>query len=113
MSIQGAWQGCFDFFGALPIVVEASPHQLSSDAGLLPLRQFDQRIGLTAQVAAALNDPRDPHRLDHTLLEMVRSRVFGILADYEDQNDHDILRDDPVFKLIAERRQPLAAADLL
>src|SRR5262249_17982265 len=39
----------------------------------------------------------------HTFLEMVRSRVYGILADYEDQNDHDTLRTDPVFKLLADR----------
>lgn len=103
MSIQTAWQGCFDFFSASPIVVEVSPRQLSSDAGLLPLRQFDQRIGLTAGFAAALNDTRDPRLVEHSVEEMVRSRVFGILADYEDQNDHDQLRHDPVFKLIADR----------
>src|SRR3954454_24871699 len=103
MSIQPVWQGRFDFFGDLPIVVETSPAQLSSDAGLLPPRQFDDRIGLTAQFAAALHDPRDPDLIDHTFLEMVRSRVFGILAGYADQNDHDTLRTDPVFKLLANR----------
>src|SRR5439155_7698240 len=62
-----------------------------------------ERIGLTKQFAAVLDDPRDPELSDHTFLEMVRSRVFGILAGYEDQNDHDTLRTDPVFKLIADR----------
>jgi len=76
---------------------------ITSDAGLLPVRQFDERIGLTKQFAAALDDPRDPDLTEHTFLEMVRSRVFGILAGYEDQNDHDTLRTDPVFKLIANR----------
>ncbi|WP_202920705.1 IS1380 family transposase [Urbifossiella limnaea] len=76
---------------------------LTSDAGLLPLRQFDDHIGLTAQFAGALHDPRDPDRIDHTVPEMVRSRVFGILAGYADQDDHDTLRTDPVFKLIADR----------
>ena len=93
----------FDFYEPLPIRVEVSEGPLTSDAGLLPLRQFDQRIGLTAQFAAALHDPRDPDRIEHTFPEMVRSRVFGILAGYEDQNDHDTLRTDPVFKLIADR----------
>src|SRR5262249_48791124 len=74
---------------------------LTSDAGLLPLRQFDARIGLTKQLAAVLDDPRDPELTEHTFLEMVRSRVFGILAGYADQNDHDTLRTDPVFKLLA------------
>src|SRR6478672_315385 len=93
----------FDFFEPLPIQIELSDAPLTSDAGLLPLRQFDQRIGLTSQFAAALHDPRDPDLIDHTFPEMVRSRVFGILADDEDQNDHDTLRTDPVFELIANR----------
>src|SRR4051812_49694829 len=87
----------FDFFEPLPIQVEVSDAPVTSDAGLLPLRQFDQRIGLTTQFAAALHDPRDPDRIEHTFLEMVRPRVFGILAGYADQNDHDTLRTDPVF----------------
>jgi len=103
MIIQSAWQLVFDFWGAKPVVVELSEGALSSDGGLLPIRQFDGQIGLTAQVAAALDDPRDPELVDHTFLEMVRMRVYGILADYPDQNDHDVLRRDPVFKLVAGR----------
>ena len=55
MSLQSAPLFDLDFFGALPIQVEISDAPLTSDAGLLPLRQFDDRIGLTAQFAAALN----------------------------------------------------------
>ncbi len=102
MSIQPAWQQTFAFFGP-PVVVEPSRAALSSDAGLLPIRQFDEHIALTQTFAAALDDPRDPDLTEHTFLEMVQSRVYGILADYEDQNDHDTLRTDPVFKLIAGR----------
>jgi hypothetical protein len=102
MSIQPAWQQTFDFF-ELPVVIEPSRATLSSDAGLLPLRQFDEQIGLTRAFTAALDDPRDPELSEHTFLEMVRSRIYGILADYEDQNDHDTLRTDPIFKLIAGR----------
>ena len=76
---------------------------LTSDAGLLPIRQFDQQIGLTEQFAAALTDLRYQPSVEHKLSEMVRMRIFGILADYPDQNDHDVLRSDPVFKLIAGR----------
>src|SRR5437588_3200826 len=103
VSIQTAWQGTFDFWDELPIVVEPSQAQLTSDAGLLPLRQFDEHIGLTQQFAQALEDPRSLRCCGHSFLEMVRSRLYGILADYEDQNDHDTLRYDPVFKLIANR----------
>jgi hypothetical protein len=95
-------QLCFDFFER-PIVIQSSNALLSSDAGLLPIRQFDERIGCTQQFAAALNDPRDPELVEHSMLDMVRMRLYGILADYEDQNDHDTLRSDPVFKLIANR----------
>lgn len=103
MTVHPAPPLCFDFFEPLPIVIETSNAPLTSDAGLLPLRQFDDRIGLTQGFAAALHDPRDPDRTEHSFLEMVRMRLFGILADYEDQNDHDTLRTDPVFKLIAGR----------
>src|SRR5262245_5837080 len=102
MSIQPAWQQTFACF-SIPVVVEPSHGQLTSDAGLLPIRQFDQRLGLTQAFADALDDPRDPDLVQHTLLEMVRARVYGILAGYEDQNDHDTLRADPAFKLIADR----------
>jgi hypothetical protein len=85
-----------------PLVIEPSHGQLSSDAGLLPIRQFDDHVGLTRAFTDALDDPRDPDLTEHTFLEMVRSRVYGILAGYEDQNDHDTLRADPVFKHVAD-----------
>jgi hypothetical protein len=103
MSERGAWQHTLEFGGGKPIVVEPSEAQLSSDAGLLPVRVFDDKIGLTEQFAAALSDPRCESLVSHPYLQMVRQRVYGILADYEDQNDHDALRSDPVFKLIAGR----------
>lgn len=102
MIVQSVWQKSFDF-SRKPIVVKPSATQLSSDAGLLPIRQFDETIGMTDQFAAALTDLRYGPSVRHGLQEMVRSRVFGILADYADQNDHDMLRSDPVFKLIAGR----------
>lgn len=102
MSIQSVWQETFAFF-EMPVVVEPSAGQLSSDAGLLPFRQLDEHLGLTRDFAAVLNDPRDLDLIEHTALEMVRSRVYGILADYPDQNDHDTLRRDPLFKLMAGR----------
>jgi hypothetical protein len=64
----------------LPIQIEVSDAPLTSDAGLLPLRQFDQRIGLTKQFAAVLDDPRLPDLIEHLLTEMVRMRILGILA---------------------------------
>jgi hypothetical protein len=103
MSLQSASLFDFDFFPFRKIQLEVSEALLTSDAGLLVLRQFDERIGLTQQFTAVLDDPRDPAYTQHSLLEMVRMRMFGILAGYADQNDHDTLRTDPVFKLLANR----------
>jgi Transposase DDE domain group 1 len=103
MSIQSVLPFSFDFLPSRPVQIEVSPAPLSSDAGLLPIRQFDQRIRLTKQFAAALDDQRDPVLTQQSLLSMVRQRIFGIIADYEDQNDHDTLRSDPIFKLITDR----------
>jgi Transposase DDE domain group 1 len=103
MSVQSAPQISFDFLPSRPVEIEVSSAPLTTDAGLLPIRQFDQQIGLTEQFAAALCDPRDPLLTQQPLLIMVRQRIYGILADYEDQNDHDTLRTDPAFKLIADR----------
>jgi hypothetical protein len=103
MSLQSVPFLSFDFFPPRPVQIEISPAPLTSDAGLLPIRQLDDRIRLTEQFAAALQDRRDPQFVEQSLLSMVRQRIYGILADYEDQNDHDTLRYDPVFKMIADR----------
>jgi len=92
----------FDFLPDLSVIVQRHPGQLSSDAGLLPIRQFDQRWNFTARMALCLSDPK-PQR-GQSLIAMLRQRIYGILAGYEDCNDHDTLRDDPVFKIIAGRR---------
>lgn len=103
MSLQTVPLFSFDFLPARPVEFEVSPAPLTSDAGLLPIRQLDQRIRLTEQFAAALEDRRDPNLIEQSLLSMVRQRIYGIFADYEDQNDHDTLRSDPVLKLVADR----------
>jgi hypothetical protein len=114
MSSQGVQQLDFDFLSQLPVVVQRTEGQLSSDAGLLPLRQFDHRWGYTGRMVQCLHEP-NPGR-EHSLLSMLRQRLFGILAGYEDCNDHDTLRDDPVFKLVAGKLpegDPLASQPTL
>jgi hypothetical protein len=76
---------------------------LSSDAGVLLLRGVERRLGIAARLAACLNDRRDRDRIDHTVEEMLRLRMFAIAAGYEDANDCDKLRDDPVFKMAVGR----------
>jgi Transposase DDE domain group 1 len=103
MSLHAAPLFSFDFLSSRRVDLEVSHDPLTSDAGLLPIRQFDQNLRLTEQFAAALDDHREPTLIRQSPLSMVRQRIYGILADYEDQNDHDTLRRDPAFKLIADR----------
>ena len=110
MSVQTVEQHTFGFFGSLPVVVEARAVQLSSDGGLLAVRAFDDQIDYTRHFVACLNDARDPDALRHSLREMVSQRLFGAIAGYEDCNDHDGLRSDPIFKLISG--QPPEGRDL-
>jgi len=101
MILQDVWTLGLDFSSEKPIEIQPVQEHLSTDTGLLLFRQFDEQFGLTQGFAAQLSDSRIAP--DHSILEMVRSRLFGILAGYEDQNDHDALRSDAVFKLIANR----------
>jgi hypothetical protein len=94
----------FGFHAKLPIIVRPSAGQITSDAGLLPIRQFDARWRYTSRMAACLFAPPDTSlRRTHPFESMLRQRLFGIIAGHEDRNDHDTLRDDPVFKLVAGR----------
>ena len=101
----GGWQKTLDFQSDRPIVVKPSAAKLTSDAGLLPLRQFDHTIGLSRHLSEAIEhcDDRQPERLSHSMQELLRQRLFGIVAGYEDQNDHDRLRHDPVLQLVCDR----------
>lgn len=101
MVQQTALQQTFDFLPHLPVVVQSHEGQISSDAGLLPIRQFDDRWRFTQRLAECLDDDR--HDPTHTPLQMTRQRIYGILADYADCNDHDTLRHDAVFKLVADK----------
>ena len=103
MSLQSVSGLSFEFGGLRSVEIEVSDAPLTSDAGLLPVRQFDECLGFTRRFADALVDERDSDGVRHSWLSMVRQRVYGMLAGYEDQNDHDTLRHDPVFQLICDR----------
>jgi len=76
---------------------------LTSDGGLLLLREVDRRLDLIRRVDLAIPDPRDPLYTAHPQAELLTSRIFGIAAGYEDANDHDALRHDPAFQVAAGR----------
>lgn len=86
---------------------------ISSDGGLLLLRQVDERIGLTRAVAAVLEDARDPERITHPLRDLVAQRVYALCAGYEDLNDHDRLRQDLLLRTAVGRVDELASSPTL
>jgi hypothetical protein len=79
---------------------------LTSDGGAVLLREVDRVTGILAQFTACFRDARDPARITHPVGTLVRQRVYGLALGYEDLNDHDQLRHDPLFAVLAE------AADL-
>src|ERR1700719_4650294 len=98
-----------------PIRADFSGGQISSDAGLLPLRAFDQRYGLTHGLAERLCDPREEERVRHSVLSLFRQRLYQVIAGYEDANDADRLRYDPVFQILADQQlgEPLGSQPTL
>jgi len=76
---------------------------LSSDGGVLILREIEKKLGFSRMLASCLHDARDPFRTIHTYAAMIRTRVLAISCGYEDCTDLDILRHDPALKMACER----------
>ena len=72
---------------------------ISSDGGAVLLRETDLRLGITKKLEACFTDHRDPDLIEHELLALVRQRVYGLALGYEDLNDHDDLKWDPLLAL--------------
>lgn len=92
----------FSFYSPKPIRADFDGGQISTDAGLLALRQFDQQYHLTADLDGVLKDPRDRARTTHPLLVLARQRLYAICAGYEDANDAHRLRQDPILQLLTD-----------
>jgi len=107
----------FSSLGRKKIHADFSGGHLSSDGGAILLREVDKRLGLIDALAGCFSDSRDLGKTRHTLRTLLAQRVFAIALGYEDLNDHDQLRDDPLMQLLSERpldaRQPLASASTL
>lgn len=83
------------------VVARFDGGQITSDAGALLLRPVEQRTGILRQFAACFRDYRKPAFVEHTVSELVRQRVYGLALGYEDLNDHDQLRQDPLLALLS------------
>jgi hypothetical protein len=97
----------FQDLGPRKVVADFSGGTLSTDGGALLLRQIDQALGLSRTLAACFYDARDGRFIDHTVEELNRQRLYGLALGYEDLNDHDQLRRDPLLATACEKRDPL------
>ncbi len=98
------------------VVAQFDGGQLSTEGGAPLLRQVDRRIGLLRRVVGCFTDGRDPERIEHPLEEMLAQRIHGLALGYEDLNDHEELRHDPLLALLAGKRElttPLAGKSTL
>ena len=79
---------------------------ITTDAGGLLLREVEKRTGIIAQFAACFRDHRRAGRIEHGVKELVAQRVYGLALGYEDLNDHEELRRDPLLAVLAEKPDP-------
>jgi len=101
--MTGCKQASFSFFVKKNLTVDFEGGEISSEAGLLLIRQLDERLGFTARLAGCLDDRRHQSYVKQPVVDMLRQRVYQIMAGYEDANDAGSLRADPVVKGIAGR----------
>jgi len=98
------------------VVAEFTGARLTTEGGALLLREADRKIGLLRRVVSCFRDARDPQRIEHELSEMLVQRVYGLALGYQDVNDHEELRNDPLLGMLAGRRDlgaPLAGKSTL
>ena len=111
-------QEVFSFTAHFSRRVEArfTAGQVTSDGGALLLRQADRKINLLARLAACFSDGRSPSLITHQLPEMLAQRIYGLALGYEDLNDHEQLRSDPLMAVLSGKREldePLAGKSTL
>ena len=94
----------FPFFKKSQLIANFSGGQITSDGGLLLVRQFDEQIDFTRSLSELIYDPRNPFLILHPQVELIRQRLYQIIAGYEDANDAGLLRHDPIFKILAGRK---------
>jgi hypothetical protein len=96
----------FEGVGVRKLVATFEAEHITSDGGLPLLHQVDRRFGLLRKFAECFIDHRNPLLIHHEVEELVRQRVFGIACGYEDLNDHESLRVDPLLAAVVGKRQP-------
>jgi hypothetical protein len=100
----------FQALGSRQVVASFDGGQLTSDGGLLLLRDLDRSMGLTRKLAGCFSDSRDPERIEHSVQTLVAQRVLALALGYEDLNDHTTLRHDPLLAAAADKTSGEAMA---
>ena len=96
----------FQPLGRREVVGRFDGGKITSDAGALLLRETERITGILRTFAACFTDHRDPDLLEHTVLELLAQRVYGLCLGYEDLNDHDQLRHDPLLAVLVGKQDP-------
>lgn len=102
----------YDFYSERSLVVRFSDLELSADAGILLARQAEAQKQVCRGLAACIEEWRDPSKITHSLHQLVSQRVYQIVGGYEDANDSNQLRHDPIYKIACDRL-PLPNAEQL
>ena len=97
----------FPELGARSVVADFSGGTLSTDGGALFLRQIDRGLGVSRALAQCFTDYRDPRWIDHPLEHLLAQRLTGLALGYEDLNDHNLLRRDPLLAVAVDHKDPL------
>jgi hypothetical protein len=106
----------FEWYFSRQVAAQFDGERMSTEGGTLLLREADRKIGLLKRVARCFTDARNPGRVEHELGEMLAQRIYGLALGYEDLNDHEELRRDPLLAVVASKREmdePLAAKSTL
>jgi len=96
----------FQPLGGREVVGAFDGGKITSDAGAMLLREVEQKTGIIRQFAACFTDHRNPELIEHSAFELVAQRIYGLALGYEDLNDHDRLRLDPLFAVLVEKADP-------
>jgi len=97
----------FQDLGRRKVVVDFSGGTLSSDGGVLLVRQVDANLGLTQSLAQCFYDQRNQVFVDHSVPQLLAQRIYGLALGYEDLNDHERLRLDPLLAAACNKLDPL------
>jgi hypothetical protein len=107
----------FSTLGRRNVIADFDGGSITSDSGALLLREVDRNLGLIDKISEVIPDPRNQALITHQQVTMLRQRIFAIALGYEDGNDHQTLREDPLMQLLTERGidadRPLASPPTL